>query len=144
MAVFRDGEEHPDPNIFAVIENTVDSSGNLMSCMSSYLRTRQLLDSFVRNALAADALNACPPIYTTMVTDVVFDERDMAAVGEVDGYKASHVGADMRTRTRLAVGSHAYNEDLVRALNSRTPESLQAERTDQQTGLQGLRVGLVS
>ena len=135
MAVFREGEEHPDPNIFAVIENTVDSSGNPLSCMSSYLRSRQLLDSFVRNALTADALNARPPIYTTQVTDAVFDERDMANVGEVDGYKASHVGADMRNRTRLAVGTHAYNEDLVRMMNTRPPEVVQDERTDKQTGL---------
>ena len=135
MAVFRPGESEPAKDIYSIIDTSVDFQGNVNSVMSGYLGTRSLYDSFLRNAMQADRLNACPPVYTTTQTDQVFDERDITNTGEVEGLRARLVGTELNTRARLAVNAHGYNESIVRQLNTRSLDVLRREKTDARTGL---------
>lgn len=135
MAVFKRGKQHPDNNVFSIIENTVDAYGNLTSNMSNYLRARSVQDAFMRFALTADGLNARPAIYVETLTDRLFDERDIAGIGEVNGLNATETQNDMHLRSRLAVGSLEYNEQLVRKLNAKSSSEKRAERVDSVTGL---------
>jgi hypothetical protein len=135
LAVFKAGEEVIDENVFKIVDCSVDINGNVVSTISLYLRTRSLFDAFMRNSLTADALNARPPIYTTSDTNSVFDERDIANQGEVEGVRASLIGADMKVRTKLAVTSHQFNEMLVRQMNARQSDSVRSERRDQMSGV---------
>jgi hypothetical protein len=135
MAVFRPGENEPAEDVYSIIDTTIDWQGNVESIMAGYLRTRSLYDAFLRNALQADRLNACPPVYTTTQTDQVFDERDITNTGEVEGLRARLVGTELNTRARLAVNAHDYNESIVRTLNTRSADALRREKTDARTGI---------
>lgn len=135
MAVFRPGENEPAEDVYSIIDTTIDWQGNVDSIMAGYLRTRSLYDAFLRNALQADRLNACPPVYTTTQTDQVFDERDITNTGEVEGLRARLVGTELNTRARLAVNAHDYNESIVRTLNTRSADALRREKTDARTGI---------
>lgn len=141
MGVFRPGAETPDENIYSIIDAPVDWAGNPVSLVANYVRTRSVYEAFVRNALQADRLNACPPIYTTAQTDRVFDERDIMNTGDLEDLRVStmdrarDLGSDMNARARLNANTHAFNEREVRRLNTRSADSLRAEKTDASTGL---------
>lgn len=135
MAMFRPNEELPATDILSIIDTPVDGQGRIESLMSSYIRTRSLYDSFLRNTLQADRQLACPNIYTQSKTDQVFDERDITNTGEVEGLRARLVGTELNMRNKLSVNRHAFNEALVRELNTRPMEDVRQERTDRSTGL---------
>jgi hypothetical protein len=143
LGFFRPNSEEPDESVFSIVDTGVDANGMLTSVMASYLRTRSLHDSFVRNALQADRYNACPPVFTFTQTDAVFDERDIANTGEVESLRAKMVGTDMNIRARLNVNTHKYNEAMVRELNARPPDAIRAERTDKATNLANYDAGAV-
>lgn len=125
--------------MFSIIENTVDAYGDLTSNMSNYLRARSVQDAFMRFALTADGLNARPAIYVEILTDRLFDERDIAGIGDVNGLNATETQNDMHLRFRLAVGSLEYNEQLVRKLNAKSSSEKRAERTaDMRDALQAV------
>ena len=124
-----------DPNVFTIVENGPDFTGNFTSNMAIYMRQRSLLDTFIRCAVYADVSNANPPIYTMQQTDRVFDDRDVGTVAEGDITRASLVRDDMRTRQRIAVGSHEFNEYLVEKLNSQSVDQTRRNKTDPNTGL---------
>jgi hypothetical protein len=135
LGFFRNGEDEPAEDVFSIVDTNVDFTGSIVSTMAQYLRTRSLYDAFLRNVLQADRYNANPPVYTTTMTDAVFDERDIANTGEVESLHAKLVGTDMNTRARLNVNTHKFNEAMVRSLNTRTEADVKAERTERATGL---------
>jgi hypothetical protein len=139
MGIFKADEDKPRDDIYSIIDTPVDTNGQMQSVMSSYIRTRSLYESFMRNALQADRLNACPPIYTQTQTDHVFDERNIMNTGELENAPridpVSLIGSDVNARLRINVNAHTVNERFVRALNSRTAEDMRLEKTDQGTGL---------
>jgi hypothetical protein len=135
IGVFRNNADVPDENIFALIDTLPDANGQLLSPMVSYYRSRILQDSFIRNAMTADYLNALPPIYTIASTDRVFSERDIAQISEVDNMHASLTNDNMRARTSLRLTDHQLNENIVRSLNNQNTPQQQARRVDTTTGL---------
>lgn len=142
IGVFRGNSNVPDPNIFSIVESLPDASGMVSSSMTSYYRSRTIQDTFIRNAITADYLNAVPPIYTMSSTDKVFDEREIANVGEVDGLRASMVNDEMRARTGLRLTDHQRNEQLVKQFNNFNDPASVARRIDPSTGLRNFDAGM--
>lgn len=135
IGVFVNNNDEPDPNIFSIVDKGVDTFGGFASAMSMYYKARVRSDMFVRNACIADAMLARPPIYTTKSTDRVFDDRDIANIGEIENLRASLVQTEMQTREKLALDAHTYSERMVRALNTRSAAQVAEERVDAYSGL---------
>jgi hypothetical protein len=131
----KSSTDKPRSDIFFVVDGGLDSNGDFMSPMNTYMRVRMMQDAFLRNAIIADTFNARPPIYTSTSTDAVFDEREIANVGEVDQWYASRTKDNMRVRQQLVAGSHEFNEQLVSYLNANTVAGVSQERVDPYTKL---------
>lgn len=84
-------------------------------------------------AMIADALNAMPPIYTTAMSDNVFDDRDIE-FGEVTGATKAELHK-RRANAENALGEkHYLNEIVANILNTRGGFDVRNDRMDKGTG----------
>jgi hypothetical protein len=136
LALFREDDDQPAPDVFFIIQSPPDEFGSLQSAMVCYYEARIFKDMLWRTTAEAESTRARPPIYTTTETDRAFEERRLAHVGEVDGLRASITRDNMLVRNRVIGDVHAQQERLAEMLNaSRVDTSDPSYRSDPITGL---------
>jgi hypothetical protein len=136
LALFREDDDQPAPDVYFIIQSPPDEFGSLQSAMVCYYEARIFKDMLWRTTAEAESTRARPPIYTTTETDRAFEERRLAHVGEVDGLRASITRDNMLVRNRVIGDVHAQQERLAEMLNaSRVDTSDPSYRSDPITGL---------
>lgn len=136
LALFREDDDSPAPDVYFIIQSPPDEFGSLQSAMVCYYEARIFRDMVWRTTAEAESTRARPPIYTTTETDRAFEERRLAHVGEVDGLRASITRDNMLVRNRVIGDVHAQQERLAEMLNaSRVDTSDPSYRSDPITGL---------
>jgi len=84
---------------------------------ATYYSTRTFKDTMWRNVMVADYLRARPPLFVSTSTTAAFDDRELNAVGEVDGLRASLTRDNVLVRNRITMDAAAQQDQLVRTLN---------------------------
>jgi len=136
LALFREDDDQPAPDVYFIIQSPPDEFGSLQSAMTCYYEARIFKDMIWRTTAEAESTRARPPIYTVTETDRAFEERRLAHVGEVDGLRASITRDNMLVRNRVIGDVHAQQERLAEMLNaSRVDTSDPSYRSDPITGL---------